>query len=172
MPALPVVLDLRGVPCLVVGAGRVASRKIAALVRAGARVRVVAPGAAPRVRTLARRGRLVWVRSRYRRGGLGGARLVVAATSDRGVNREVAREAKRRGRFVNVVDDPDLCSLLFPAVLARGPLLLSVSTSGASPALARALRDELAKRYGPEYGAYVRLVATLRRRLRGAAGPR
>ncbi len=171
MAAVPLVLDLDGVPCLVVGAGRVAERKIAALLRSGARIRVVAPWATPRLRALARRGSLTWDRGPYRRAHLRGARLVIAAASDSTANRAVARDARRRGVFVSVADDPDLCTLTLPAVLRRGPLVVAVSTSGESPALARALRDDLAKRIGPEHGVYVALVGSIRRRLRRVPDP-
>ncbi len=168
MARLPVVLDVEGVRCLVVGAGPVATRKIGALLAAGARVEVVAPRAGERVRALARRGAVRWRRGSYRPGDLRGARLVVAATSDGAVNRAIARAARRRGLFVNVADDPVLGSLMMPAVLSRGPLRIAVSTSGESPALARALRDDLAHAFGAEYASYVRLVGEIRRRLQAA----
>jgi siroheme synthase-like protein len=165
MAAIPLVLDLAGVRCLVVGAGRVAERKVAALLGSGARIRIVAPRATPRLRALARRGSLTWDRRRYRTAHLRGVRLAIAAASDPAANRAVAREARRRGVFVSVADDPDLCTLTLPAVLRRGPLVVAVSTSGESPALAKALRDDLARRIGPEHGAYVALVGSIRRGL-------
>jgi precorrin-2 dehydrogenase len=165
----PAILNLTGVPCLVVGAGRVAERKIATLLRAGARVTVLAPEATGRIRFWARHGHLTWRRGRFRRGALRGARIAVAAASDRRANRAVALEAKRRGLFVNVVDDPALCTLMLPAAFCRGSLLVAVSTLGESPAFARQLRDLLAARIGPEYGVYLRLAGRLRRR-RGASG--
>jgi siroheme synthase-like protein len=168
MSRVPVALELKGVTCLVVGAGRVSDRKVAMLLRAGARVRVVAPDATKRIRSLARSGLLRWTRAIYRPAHLRGSGLVLAATSDPAVNRAVAREARRRGIFVNVADDASLCTLVLAAVLRRGPLVVSVATSGESPAVARALRDDLARHCGPEYGAYVRIIGALRRTLRSA----
>ncbi len=162
---LPVLLDLTGLPCVVVGGGRVAERKASALRRAGARVRVVAPEVTPRLRNLARRGSIVWFRKRFANAHLRGAWLAVAATSDAAVNRAVAREGRRRRMLVNVADAPETGSFRMPAVLVRGPLRIAVSTSGESPALARAIRDGIARRHGPEYCAWVRLVGSVRRRL-------
>jgi precorrin-2 dehydrogenase / sirohydrochlorin ferrochelatase len=171
MARLSLILDLEGTPCVVVGAGPVAARKARALVAAGARVVVVAPQAGPGIRDLARRGALRWRRKRFSPGDLRHARLVVAATSETLVNRGIGLAAGRRGQFVDVADDPALCTLLMPAVLARGPLQISVSTSGESPALARALRDDLKRSFGAEYASYVRIVGEIRRRLQaGAAG--
>jgi precorrin-2 dehydrogenase/sirohydrochlorin ferrochelatase len=165
MAHLSLVLDLEGIRCLVVGAGRVAERKIAAFLRAGARVRVVAPRATRRISELARRRLVVWRRGSFRSSDLRGARLVVAATSDGRINRDVARWAARSGAFCNLVDDPDSCTMMMPSVLSRGPMMISVSTGGESPAIARSLRGELARRYGNEYGVYLRMIGALRRRL-------
>jgi len=165
MAHLPLVLELAGIRCLVVGAGRVAERKIATLLRAGARVRVVAPRATQRIAGLARRRLVGWRRGSFRPSDLKGARLVVAVTSDREVNRDVAQRAGRNGAFCNVTDDPGHCTLMMPAVVSRGPLLISVSTGGESPAVARSLRDDLARRYGSEYGVYLKMIGALRRRL-------
>lgn len=165
MAHLPLVLELEGIRCLVVGAGRVAERKITTLLRAGAGIRVVAPRATERIASLGRRGNLRWRAGRFRPSDVRGVRLVVAATSDRTVNREVARMAARAGAFCNVADDPDLSTMVMPAVMSRGPLRISVSTGGESPAMARVLRDDLGRRYGKEYGAYLTMIGALRRRL-------
>jgi precorrin-2 dehydrogenase/sirohydrochlorin ferrochelatase len=162
---VPLVLDLAGTRCVIVGGGKVAERKLAALLRSGADLLVVAPEVTARIRNLVRRRRVRWRRALYRARHLAGARLALAATSDRGTNRRVARDAGRLGLFVNVADDPGLCTLVMPAVLRRGDLLVAVSTTGQSPALARSLRDDLAVRLGPEYGEYVRIVGSIRSRL-------
>ncbi len=168
MSRLPLVLDLGGVACVIVGGGEVAARKARVLAGAGARVTVVAPRAAPALRRLAALRRVRWRRARFRRAHLSGAVLVFAATSDAAVNAAVAREARRRRLWVNVADDPGRGTFLMPAVLARGPLLLAVSTSGESPALAAAVRDDLRRRFARGYGDYVRLIGAVRRRLRRA----
>jgi precorrin-2 dehydrogenase/sirohydrochlorin ferrochelatase len=161
-----VVLDQRGVRWVVIGAGRVAERKLKVLLGAGADVQVVAPSATVSIRRLALLGRVRWKRALYRPSQLRGARFILAATSDPATNRAVARDARRIGIFVGVADDPSLCTLFMPAILRRGHLLVAVSTSGRSPGLARKLRDDLALRVGPEYAALVRAAGSIRARLR------
>lgn len=172
MAYLPVLLDLDGLSVVSVGGGRIAERRVLQLLRAGARVRLVAPAATPRLRSLARRGAIDWRSRGFRPGDLRGARLVIAATNVPRVNAAVAREARRRDLFVNRADDSAGCRLIFPAVLARGPLVIAVTTSGESPGLARRIRDDLARRYGAEHGTYLRLIGAIRRRiLAEVAGP-
>jgi len=167
MSLVPVVLDLEGVLCVVVGAGAVAERRIRTLLRGGARVRVVAPVATPAVRRWARRGQLDWRRSVWRPVSLRGARLVLACASDAAVNRAVTARARSAGAFVNIADDPELCTLMWPAVLRRGALLVAVST-GRVPGASRLVRDELQTAVGREYAAWVRLLGVVRSRLRVA----
>ena len=133
----PVFLDLRNRPVVVVGGGRVAARKVAGLVEAGARVRVIAPRVIPPVRAEA------VVRRRYRKGDLRGAVLAFAATDDRTVNRAVALEARHRRIPVNVADSLEECTFLVPARVTRGPVQIAISTSGANPRLAKELRKKL-----------------------------
>lgn len=167
MGAVPytVGLILAGKMALVVGGGAVAVRKARALLRAGARVVVVAPRLDRRLR--ARPGVLVLRRRRFRRPDLAAAALAVCATDDAAVNEGIARECHRRGLLVNVVDRPDLCTFLVPSVHQQGELVVSVSTSGRSPALAKAIRHELRAAYGPEFAAFVRHVGAARRRVLG-----
>jgi len=133
----PVFLDLRGRQVVVIGGGRVATRKVAGLREAGARVRVIAP----QVRAGVAADRIE--RRRYRRGDLVGAVLAFAATDARAVNRAVAREARRLGIPVNVADSVEDCTFLAPARLRRGNVQIAVSTGGTSPRLARRLRERL-----------------------------
>jgi siroheme synthase-like protein len=143
----------------------VAERKLGTLLRAGADVVVVAPRVTEGIRRQQRRGCARWKRAVYAPAYLKGARFVLAATSDPATNRAVARAARRVGAFVAVADDPALCTLFMPAILRRGDLLVAVSTGGRSPGVARMLRDDLARRVGPEYGSLVRLVGSIRARL-------
>ena len=149
-------LDLRGRRCLVAGGGAVARRKAQGLLAAGADVLVVAPevGDMPPGAAVERRA--------ARLADLDGAVVAVCATDDPAINAALAREARRRGVLVNVVDDPDAGDFTVPAVLRRGALQIGVSTGGASPALAQRLRDELAERVGDEYGGLADLLASLR----------
>ncbi len=147
---------------LVVGAGGVAARKIAGLLAARAKVRVVAPAACEAVERLADGGRIELERRGYRPEDVEGAFLVMAATDDEALNAAVSRDATRRGCLVNVADRPALCTVTLPAVVRRGDLTLAVATDGRCPAMARALREELEARYGETYGEALALMGKLR----------
>jgi siroheme synthase-like protein len=139
----PVFLKLEGRGALVVGAGNVAAEKIEALLAAGALVTVVAPAASERVRELAASGRVEWKRRDFEYGDVIGARVVIASTSDPDANAAVYEAASRWSIPVNVVDVPELCEFYCGSVVQRGPVLIAISTSGASPSLARRLRKYL-----------------------------
>ena len=155
----PAFLLITGKRCLVVGGGEVALRKVEDLLEAGAAVTVIAPNvlaAMPAAATVLRRA--------FKADDLEGAWLAFAATDDAAVNAQVAREGERRRIWVNVVDDPAQCSMILPSVLKRGALRIAISTAGASPTLARQIRQELEQCYGPEYGELVELLGLLRLR--------
>lgn len=157
---LPINVWLEGADCLVVGGGRVALRKARSLVACGAQVRVVSPEVCPELAelenvTVARRG--------FEEGDVEGARIVFAATSDNEVNRAVYDAARTRGIWVNVVDVPDLCDFIVPASVSRGPLVVSISTGGAAPAVAKGLREKLEQEVTEKFGEYVALLGELRR---------
>jgi precorrin-2 dehydrogenase/sirohydrochlorin ferrochelatase len=162
MTYYPVNLRLAGRDCLVVGGGAVAGRKAEALLAAGARVTVLSPELAPPLAALAAAGKVVHRPEPYRPGAIGNFFIVICATDDAAVNSQAAMEARRGGALVNVADDPEAGDFTVPARVARGDLLLTVSTGGKSPALAARLRRELEERYGPEYGEYLALLARLR----------
>jgi siroheme synthase-like protein len=151
-------LDLNGRSCLVVGGGKVGLEKAKGLLDCGAEVTVVAPQIDPELERLAVNLR----RKRYETADLDGNFLVVAATPERSVNDRIFRDAEQRSMLVNVVDTPDLCSFILPAVYRRDPIALAVSTGGASPALAKRLRDELGARIGDEHVALARRLRDLR----------
>ena len=144
MPAYyPVFLNLQGRPCIVVGGGVIAERKARYLLECGATVTVVSPDVTEQVATWAREGRLTWRPRRYRGGDLRDAFLAIAGTDDASVNEDVAAEAERERVLLNVVDAPPLCGFIAPAIVERGPVTVAISTSGASPALARRLRERM-----------------------------
>lgn len=147
MPVYPVNLVVAGRRCVVVGGGAVAARKVDGLAAAGAQVTVIAPRVDPSIRTLA--GVTVFERE-YRTGDLDGAWLAVAATDDAGVNRSVHADGEAARVWVNAVDDPPACSFTLPAVVRQGPVVVAVSTSGYSPALAGWIREKVAEQLGPE----------------------
>ncbi len=158
----PVSLLLEGRPCLVVGAGRVAERKVQSLLAAGARVRAVGPEATVGLQRLAAGGE---VELELRAAGpedLAGAWLVIIATDDPDLNGRLFAEADRRGLLVNVVDAPALCNFHVPATVARGPVQVAVSTGGAAPALAKRLRQLLEQTLPPEWGYLAAMMGELR----------
>jgi len=134
----PLFVELEGRPCVVLGGGAVAERKVEGLLAAGAVVTVVSPALSPALATLASAGRIAHVARSYTHGDLRGAALAFAATDDGGVNAAVALEGRARGVWVNAADDPAHCDAILPAVVRRGAVTVAVSTGGASPALARA----------------------------------
>lgn len=143
MRHLPVFLDIAGKLCLVVGGGDVAARKVTLLERAGGRVRVASPEVVPSLSRGIAAGRIQHLKGEFSPGHLEDTALVIAATGDRAVNIRISREARRKGLPVNVVDDPALCSFQVPAIVDRDPVLIAVSTGGASPVLARWVRGRI-----------------------------
>ncbi|MDD5730109.1 MAG: bifunctional precorrin-2 dehydrogenase/sirohydrochlorin ferrochelatase [Candidatus Omnitrophica bacterium] len=155
-------LDIRGKKCAVVGGGKVAERKTRSLLLCGGKVRVISPGIGKGIEKLARQGCVSHIRKPYSSKFLNGAALVIAATDNRKINAQVAKDANKRGILVNVVDDPVLSSFILPATLRRGELAVSVSTNGASPLFARWLKEEIGKIIGPEYAALLKLMKKAR----------
>lgn len=151
-------LDLEGRRCLVVGAGSVGVEKTKNLLEAGAEVTVVAPQASPALHALPVR----WRRKRFEESDLDGYLLVVAATSFTPLNRRIFADAEARSMLCNVVDVPELCSFILPAVHRAGPIALAVSTGGASPVLAQRLRDDLAHVITDEHVELARRLRELR----------
>ena len=166
MSCYPVNLDLKSRRCVVVGGGAVAERKAETLLDFGAALVVIAPELTPRLHDLAAERLVEHVAGKYTSGMLEGAFLVIAATDDREINKAVSSEAQRLGILVNVVDEPELCTFFVPAIVRRGDFIISVSTSGKSPALARRVREELEARFGPEYGEFADLLGELRGELK------
>lgn len=154
-----VSLNLEGAPCLVVGGGSIALRKVESLIASGARVVVVSPQTLPEIEALEE---VELIRREFRPRDLEGKFLVIGATDARTVNEKVANEARRRGMLVNVVDVPELCTFHVNSQVRRGDLTISISTGGASPALAKRIRRELEKQYGEEYGAFLALMREYR----------
>jgi precorrin-2 dehydrogenase/sirohydrochlorin ferrochelatase len=167
MRYLPIAVDLEGRACVVVGGGEVAARKVETLLQTGARVTVIAPEITAEIAAWsAREARLTVARRPYRNGDLAGAAIAFAATDSPEVHAAVAAEASSRGVWLNAADDPRNSSFLMPAVVERGPLAVAVGTGGASPALARRVRDEIAARIGAEYGEAAAYLGALRSRFR------
>lgn len=174
----PVFLDLRARCCVVVGGGPVAERKVQSLLRAGARIHVISPTVTPRLALLAARKRIELTPRAYRSADLEkvassraerarGARpvLVFAATNSPEAQQAVREDAERLGAWLNAADDARQSDFIVPASFAQGDLLVAVSTSGASPALARRLRRQLQVTVGHEYRAYLRFLREARKQV-------
>ncbi len=162
----PVFLDLAGQRCAVLGGGRFAIEKVEALLEAGAVIRLITARPAPVLAQLAASGRIELTPRDYVQGDLLGARLVVDATGDEEINRASWAEAEAAGILINVVDRPEQCRFIAPAIVRRDPLLIAISTSGESPYLASALRIRLERWLGREWAPFTALVGRVRRRLR------
>jgi siroheme synthase-like protein len=167
-PQYPVLLDLAGRPCLVVGGGSVALGKVRGLLAVDARVTVVAPEVLDEIAEL---DGVTLVRRAYASGDLAGQRLAIAATDDRAVNHQVLLDGEAAGVWVNSADDPANCAFTLPAVVRRGPITVAVSTGGHSPALSSWLRDRLGTELGPEYEVLLQLLAERREALRSEGVP-
>jgi precorrin-2 dehydrogenase/sirohydrochlorin ferrochelatase len=162
----PVFLEMKGRPCVVVGGGTVAERKVEGLLAVEACVTVISPELTPSLAARKEEGRLQHVARAYREGDLKGYEVAVVATDDGPVNAGVAREGRARGVWVNAVDDPPNCDFILPSVIRRGDVVIAVSTGGASPALARRLREELESFLEEDNASVAELLQNVRQELR------
>jgi precorrin-2 dehydrogenase/sirohydrochlorin ferrochelatase len=160
-----VYLNLEGRKCVVVGGGEVARRKVETLLAAGAKVCLISPEITPGIGELVKAGKVTHVSREYRTGDLEGAFLVIGATDIEDINREVAEDAEKTGILINIVDVPQLCNFIVPSKVERGDLVISISTGGKSPALAKKIRKQLEGLYGNEYAEYVELLGKCREQI-------
>lgn len=160
----PIFLNLKGKRCVVVGGGKVAERKVLSLLKAKANITVISPKLTKRLGKEKTKGNIKHLPREYKRGDLKGAFLVIAATSSAAVNTKVARDAREihESPLLNVVDAPSECNFIAPSTVQRGPLTIAISTSGTSPAVAKAIRKELERLYGPEFAKYLRFFKKIR----------
>ena len=163
-PLYPVNLVLAGKACLVVGGGAIAARKAEGLLAAEADVHVVAPLVSDTLRSLA----VTWEERAYQPSDLEGRWLVITATDDAAVNAAVAADAEAAGLWVNSADDPANCSFTLPAIVRRGPLQVTISTGGHSPALATWLKGHVRDEMGPEYEVLLGLLSAEREAIKAA----
>jgi siroheme synthase-like protein len=166
MAYFPIYLDMQQRPCLVVGGGVVAERKIASLLEAGANVTVVSPDITDNIARWWKQGSIHLQARRYRAGDTVGFRIVFAATDDADLNDVVFRECRNSGVWINAADDLGRCDFILPSVLRRGELAIAISTGGESPALARTIREELEFYFTGEYDSLVKLASEVRSELR------
>lgn len=166
VPFYPINLQISRQPCIVVGGGSVAERKVAALLLAGGDVTVLSPRITKGLAILAERKEISHIARSYQQGDVKGFFIIICSTDNPSVNKLVAAEGKELGVLVNVADAPELGNFSVPAQISRGDLLFTISTGGKSPAVAKKLREELGERYGPEYGTYLELVAKVREQIK------
>jgi len=161
----PIQLDIQNQPVLVVGGGPVGTRKVNTLLECGAKVTVVSPRVSPALQSLAAAGRIELKQRDYRSADQQGMTLVLGATDDEDLNLRISRDAEANRIPCNIADRPRVCSFILPSVVQRGDLIITISTSGRSPALAKKLRRRLEGQFGEEYAALVQLMGAIRERL-------
>ena len=155
-------LKLTGRRCVVVGGGDIGLEKVEGLLACDGRVVLVAPEAHPELERLADEGSIQWIRREYEPGDLEATFMAIAATNDTDVNIAVYDDAERRAMLVNVVDVPPLCNFILPAIVRTGPLAIAISTAGASPALAKRIKAQVAAEYGEPYARLAVLLNEVR----------
>jgi len=161
----PLLMDISGKNCLVVGGGAVAERKVRMLLRFNAAVKLVSPRITKALLGLEARGRLAVERREYRESDLNGTTLVFAATNLEKVNVRIKADAGKRGIPVNVVDNPRLCDFIVPSIVKKGPIVIAISTSGTLPSLSKKLRMLIAEHVTDDYVRYVGIVGKVRKLL-------
>lgn len=161
----PVYLNLENKRCLVVGGGEVAERKVLTLLEAGAGVMVISPRLTARLRELVRQQRITWLERGYQKGDLKDCFLVIGATDDRKLHKQLTAEADQYNLLINIVDVPEYCNFIVPSTVKRGDLLISISTGGKSPALAKKIRRQLEQEFGPEYAEFLNLMGQCRQEI-------
>lgn len=161
----PVNLDIRGRRCLVVGGGRVGTRKVDTLLQCGAAVTVVSPVVEPALVRLAADRAIALKQRPYHAEDVQGMFLVIGATDDEALNRRIYADAQRLNLLCNIADRPEICNFILPAVVRRGDFVLAISTAGKSPAFAKHIRKRLETDFGPEYGTLLDLMGAIRTRL-------
>ena len=162
MSYFPINVDIHNRPCTVIGGGRVALRKVNGLLSCGAAVTLISPDVTPELAAMAAKGTITWHERGYKSGDLAGSFMVIAATDDEVVQEQVHAEAEEGNLLLNVADVPKWCNFILPATVRQGDLAISISTAGKSPALAKRLRQELEKSFGPEYHLALEFMGSLR----------
>jgi precorrin-2 dehydrogenase len=165
MKYYPVHLDIQNRNCLVVGGGGVGTRKVKTLLDCGARVTVVSPEVSPQLQDLATSGDIILKERSYQSDDLRNMFLVIGATDDEKLNKQLSSDADRLNTLCNIADRPEVCNFILPSIVHRDDLVITVSTSGQSPAMAKKLRKALENQFGKEYGILLRLMGAIRKRL-------
>ena len=165
MKYYPVCLDVRKKTCLIVGGGAVGTRKVETLIDCDAQVTVVSPAFTDTLLRLGAEGQITLKQKPYDTTDMNGVFLVIGATSDMALNRQVSRDAEEMNILCNIADVPDACNFILPAVVRRGDLQVAISTSGKSPAFAKHVRRALEQQFGEEYAVFLYLMGEIRQHL-------
>ncbi|TCS83473.1 precorrin-2 dehydrogenase/sirohydrochlorin ferrochelatase family protein [Tepidibacillus fermentans] len=155
-------VQMKNRPCIVIGGGKVAERKIGRLLQVGAHLTVISPSITEQIRQWVDQQQIIWKEREYKRGDLEGYFLVIIATDQAEMNQLIYQEVNHQYQLVNVVDAPDLCTFIVPSTVTRGYLQISISTNGASPGLAKKIRQEIEDTFGEEYETYTLFLAEMR----------
>ncbi len=161
----PINLDIQGRRCLVVGGGSVGTRKVVTLLNCGAAVTVISLRANEKLNELAEAGSINLQNRSYRTADLKDVFLVIGATDDETLNQKISRDAVSRNILCNIADRPAACNFILPSIVHRGDLVITISTSGKSPALAKKLRKTLERQFGEEYAVMLQLMGAIREKL-------
>jgi precorrin-2 dehydrogenase/sirohydrochlorin ferrochelatase len=161
----PINLDIQNRNCLVVGGGSVGTRKVMTLLKCGAKVTVVSPAISEPLQDLQKSAFLTLKARPYRTTDLEGMFLVIGATDNEPLNRQISADAEKLNTLCNIADRPAVCNFILPSIVQRGDLVITISTSGKSPALAKKLRQTLENQFGEEYGAFLHLLGAIRKKL-------
>ena len=162
----PVLLDLTKQRCLVIGGGSVATRKVSGLINANSQVTIVSPVLTKELEKIVHDTSVRWIKSEYNKEYLAGVNLVIGATDSSEVNEQIADDAKAAGILVNIVDEPENCTFILPAICKKGDIQIAVSTSGAAPGISAYIRDKIDSFIGYEYEALVGALKKLRGRIK------
>jgi precorrin-2 dehydrogenase/sirohydrochlorin ferrochelatase len=165
MKYYPVHLDIKNRNCLVVGGGAVGTRKVNTLLMCGARVTVVSLDPTPRLKKMVAERSVILRERAYRSADLKGMFLVIGATDDEKLNRQISKDAEQIGILCNIADRPEACNFILPSIVQRGDLVITISTSGQSPALAKHIRRKMEAQFGGEYADFLQLMGAIRKKL-------
>ncbi|MBF0117306.1 MAG: bifunctional precorrin-2 dehydrogenase/sirohydrochlorin ferrochelatase [Desulfobacterales bacterium] len=165
MKYYPINLDIKNKKCLVVGGGKIGTRKVLSLLESGGQVTVVSPEITDELKQLYIENKIEWLKRCYLSSDLDGIFLVIGASNHENLNKEISFAAKSKNILCNIVDKPDECNFILPAIVKRGDLVIAVSTSGKSPAFAKYLRRELEKQFDDSYNVFLNLMGEIRSKI-------
>ena len=161
----PVYLDIQNRNCLVIGGGAVGTRKVMTLLKCGARVTVVSLEVSEKLLKLADNGSIILEKRPYQASDIDNMFLIIGATDNEVLNRQIHGDAERLNKLCNIADRPEACNFILPSIVHRGDLMIAISTSGKSPAFAKKLRKDLEKEFGNEYAEFLTLMGEIRKKL-------